>query len=489
VLETELVTEFIRRGVIIERDALELLRSGKIAAERVAALEVRPGSILTRDILLDSLKPVLEKQNRSQTATGPESDAFAKVIPKVIVEKSFKAVQKKASDSGLEAFVGVFRSRYEKLRSILQSRPEMRNCVSVGRLKEDARDVAAIGIVSSVTKAKSGNTVIELEDQSGRIKVIARSDKDLGQEKIMLDSVIGVKGSVAKGFLFADAIYLPDIPIPQKIAATSSVERAAFISDLHFGSEYFIKEIADRFLEWINSGAARDVNYLLLAGDLVDGVGVYPGQESNLVLKDIHAQYKALEEFLLKIPSRIQVVISPGNHDVSSSAEPQPPIPEEFLPRASRLPNMHFVSNPAWLRIGARGEISVLIYHGDPLPVIVDSLPHLRQKGIAEPNHVMRELLKARHLSPLYGATTIAPEEEDWLVIDRVPDIFHVGNLHTYAVDNYKGVTLVCSSTWQAQTPFMDRMGLTADPGKVAVLDLSTRKVETLNFLPGVPEN
>ena len=42
----------------------------------------------------------------------------------------------------------------------------------------------------------------------------------------------------------------------------------------------------------------------------------------------------------------------------------------------------------------------------------------------------MKILLKSRHLSPIYGnRTPIAPESEDMMVIDDVPDIFHAGHV------------------------------------------------------------
>ena len=34
-------------------------------------------------------------------------------------------------------------------------------------------------------------------------------------------------------------------------------------------------------------------------GDLVEGVGVYPGQEEDLVITDVHEQYRVLSEMLL----------------------------------------------------------------------------------------------------------------------------------------------------------------------------------------------
>ena len=56
----------------------------------------------------------------------------------------------------------------------------------------------------------------------------------------------------------------------------------------------------------------------------------------------------------------------------------------------------------------------------------------------------MKHLLRARHLSPIYGSQTpIAPEMEDLLVIEDVPDIFHVGHVHRaqlgYVQGNFAG--------------------------------------------------
>jgi len=44
----------------------------------------------------------------------------------------------------------------------------------------------------------------------------------------------------------------------------------------------------------------------------------------------------------------------------------------------------------------------------------------------------MNEMLKLRHLSPIYGGrVSIAPEKKDHFVIDEIPDILHCG--HSYS--------------------------------------------------------
>ena len=72
-----------------------------------------------------------------------------------------------------------------------------------------------------------------------------------------------------------------------------------------------------RFLKWINcelgnesqKQIASKVKYIFILGDLVDGCGVYPDQEKELVIKDIKEQYKACADFLSKIPKKIKLII------------------------------------------------------------------------------------------------------------------------------------------------------------------------------------
>ena len=78
----------------------------------------------------------------------------------------------------------------------------------------------------------------------------------------------------------------------------------------------------------------------------------------------------------------------------------------------------------------------------------------------------MRHLLQARHLSPIYGSQTpLAPENDDMMVIDEVPDIFHAGHVHVVDLDLYRGVLILNSGAWQHQTPFQAGVGMTPTPG------------------------
>lgn len=482
-----LAAEFLRRGILVQAEALRKLEEGRISADEI--LEKFGGEILTLDFIERFLSA--KRAEIERPAPRPKTSSRAKELAPLRIDRMFVG---STAEKDVAAFVHIFNQRYERLKNILTNRPELKGCMSIARLAAnnahaEGRDAAVIGMVRSISRSKAGNTILELEDPTGKVPVFLREGEEW-HDKILLDDMIGVRGTLSRGYVFADSLFWPDVPIPQKIATAKENHEAVFLSDLHFGSEYFIKEIAGAFIEWLRSPEAANVRYIFIAGDLVDGVGIYPGQEKNLLIKDIYAQYRALEEWALKIPQYIHVLICPGNHDASRNAEPQPPLAREFVPRLYETPNVRLVSNPCWFTLGADeeglGGVTVLMYHGYSQIHIIDAMPQLRKIGIAQPEHILKELIKRRHLAPMYGSNVISPEQEDWLLIDKIPDIFHTGDLHGHCATNYKGITLINSSTFQAQTPFMDRMGQKGNPGKVTIVNLKTREIKVKDFATGI---
>jgi DNA polymerase II small subunit len=95
----------------------------------------------------------------------------------------------------------------------------------------------------------------------------------------------------------------------------------------------------------------------------------------------------------------------------------------------------------------------------------------------------MKILIKTRHLAPIYGnKTPIAPEVKDYLTINSVPDIFHMGHVHVIGCENYRGTFLINSGAWQGQTAFQRKMGLVPQPGIVPVINLKTLHLTTIDF-------
>jgi DNA polymerase II small subunit len=91
--------------------------------------------------------------------------------------------------------------------------------------------------------------------------------------------------------------------------------------------------------------------------------------------------------------------------------------------------------------------------------------------------------LTSRHIAPVYGQRTpIAPESSDYLIIDNIPDVFHAGHVHVFGYEKYRGTQLVNSGSWQAQTPFQQKMGLIPTSAIATVMNLKSLQVTTINF-------
>jgi|Deesub1362A_J573_1020465.scaffolds.fasta_scaffold00106_37 DNA polymerase II small subunit len=369
-------------------------------------------------------------------------------------------------EGGISDFVVHFNSRFEKISKFLKRRISAVPIKSAPKLKSEKVEI--VGIVCDVRETVNGNYIIELEDNSGRISVIATGRlKEIATE-LLGDEVIGVSGNLRGRFIIADRIIFPDIPQNgRKIEKDFSL---VFISDIHFGSNTFLKKEWNTFIKWLNceigneymQNLAESVKCISIAGDVVDGVGIYPDQDKELEIYDIYQQYEEAAFQLDRIPKRIKIILSPGNHDAVRQAEPQPSLPKEFAELFSS--NVINVGNPAYIDVDG---VNVLIYHGRSFDDIITKISRL---SYSDPVRAMEEILKRRHLAPMYGGRSpLAPEKEDFLVIDEIPDILHTGHIHTYGTGFYRGVMVVNSSTWQSQTEFQKKVNLNPMPGNVAI--------------------
>jgi DNA polymerase II small subunit len=236
----------------------------------------------------------------------------------------------------------------------------------------------------------------------------------------------------------------------------------------------------NRMVRWLRgevsaSLPAREgtrVKYLVLAGDLVDGIGTYPNQEKDLLAHDIYKQYEMLSESIHDIPDHVEIIMFPGNHDVVRLAEPQPELPKDFQ-EIFPYDNVHFLPNPSFFSIHG---VNVLGYHGKSFD---DMVTLFKDVSYDEPVPGMVEMLRSRHLSPTYGMRNqLAPADSDCLVIKDIPDIFVTGHVHSFGMGYYKGVQLVQGSTWQSQTDFQKMMNFRPQPAKMGVIELDIPKAQ-----------
>ena len=410
---------------------------------------------------------------------------------------SYEGVSKKREVSD---FVNYFNKRLYAIEKILKNRQELENPISISRAlnKRDKENVSIIGIIRDKQLTKNNNYILQLEDFTGTIKAIATKNKtELFNmaKNVLLDEVIGVTGVNDNKVIFINNIFLPEVPLNKEFKKSDDEAYAIFLSDLHVGSKNFLSKEFGKFLNWINLNSgneeqreiAKRVKYLFIAGDLVDGVGVYPGQEEELALKDIYEQYRECARLLKQIPLYVKIIVCPGNHDAVRIAEPQPPLYKDFAQPIWELKNIVVVSNPAYVNIHSSKNFSgfdVLLYHGYSFDYYVSNVDSIRsQGGYDRADLIMKFLLQRRHLAPTHASTLYIPDQQqDPLVIEKIPDFFATGHIHKASVSNYRNVTMICGSCWQSKTAFQEKVGHHPEPCKVPVVDLKTRKIKILRF-------
>ena len=423
-----------------------------------------------------SLEPAVEE-------FAPENKEIVKNVDLITKERKpknfdFKILKDTSSQSytngEIKDLSSYFNSRYVKLRDFIQKRGNMQDISSIKDISKSQDVVKLVGIVNDIRTTKNNHKIIELEDESDETVVLIHNENHKlfeHSENIVKDEIIGIIGSRKNKMVIASEVIHPGVPRVEERAMDFST---VFLSDIHIGSSTFLEEAFNKFIQWINGDygtpehleIANDVKYLIIAGDIVDGIGVYPHQEKELTIKDIYAQYEEAARLLGEINREIKIIIAPGNHDASRLAEPQPSIPVKYAEELYKLKNVEFVSNPSLVSLDG---VKTLIYHGrsfDDLAMTVKGLSH-QQSDL-----IMKEILEKRHIAPIYGERTpLASEIEDHLVIENIPHVFHTGHVHINAYKKYKGIHLINSGTFQSQTEFQKIYNIVPTCGEVPLLN------------------
>lgn len=414
----------------------------------------------------------------------------------VLILKNYTEVNKKRE---IQDFVSYFRIRYEGLKKILMNRVELQEAVSINKLKigGERQEVSLIGIVTSKAKTKNENIIISLEDTTGIISILINKNKSELYEiadNIVLDEVIGIKGTLSDKIIFVNNLFMPDLAEIKQKKSEDEVY-AVFTSDIHVGMINFLADDFNNFIKWLNldygdseqKEIAKKVKYVFLVGDLVDGVGIHPGQEKDLIIKDVYEQYRVLSEFLAKIPKNIKIIACAGNHDAVRVAEPQPMLDKKIAKPIYDLENITIVTNPALVNIHASVDFpgfNVLLYHGFSIPYYADAVNSIRVAGGQDrADLIMKFYLQKRHFAPTHTSNTYIPDpEQDYMLIDKVPDFLATGHVHKVSTMNYKGVSCLNCSCWASRTSEQERRGINPDPSKAILVNLKTRETKILNF-------
>ena len=257
-----------------------------------------------------------------------------------------------------------------------------------------------------------------------------------------------------------------------------------FISDTHVGSKNSIAKNLERLRRRIKNPkeapeAYREhlskVELVLVGGDLVDGVGVYPGQEAELEIKDPEKQYEVFGE--LFSPSPADVITIPGNHDPTTLVIPQP-VPE--YAQILREYGIKITQNPAYVEYDG---FRVVMYHGRSMEDLVLHTP-IQLQDVPQ---LMKRIALSNFFVPIYGGKeSFRPIPNDPLAVvkdvDKYPHVFFMGHIHIAAATSFGPMRLVNGGTTQTQ-PEEKVMNIDPTPGRFVSIDLSNRSLMEISIL------
>ncbi|MCI4360901.1 MAG: metallophosphoesterase, partial [Thermoplasmata archaeon] len=445
-------------------------------------------------VTIQMVERVLHEPGRrsSLSAATTRSEERSLARPPAVPAELYRLIQEGfvAPLGGLaprEAYDALFSSRFRALARHLRGRPELSGARPVAEIRKTDGSASLIGMVREVRQTpEKHHLIVQVEDDSGVLEILVPRDSAPAQLTFLPDEMVGLVLQMPREHARiprAVAVHRPDVPASRPAARATRPSRTLFLSDLHVGSRSFLSEPWGALVDFLYGRSvkpelAEEIAHVVIAGDLVDGIGIYPNQERDLAIGDVLEQYEELARRLRELPSRLNIVVHPGNHDAVCPSEPQPALPEEFR---TKLPaNVHSVANPSTFALDG---VVVESYHGRSFDDLIPALPGA---SYSRPTDVMKRMLAMRHLAPMYGGRTpLTPASRDGLVIDPAPDILVTGHAHTFGVDQYRGILLLNASTWQAETEYQRMRNITPVPARAAVVDLRDLSVESFDFSVG----
>ncbi|MFW9820331.1 MAG: metallophosphoesterase, partial [Candidatus Thorarchaeota archaeon] len=482
---TSLNSEISEKGLQKSNEISSKLENHLAINEENISLSDSQTSI-TNNLLIDKLQRSKAEASRSVLGFKPIAKELTSSYS-ILEDPTGKLY----TNGDYEDFYNLTVDKFNRLRKLIRKRPDVHTANNINNILRltNSVEVSAVGFVSEIRKTKNGNFFLIMEDLTNSVNVLIRKDSENQEnvkiaEKTINDQMIYIEGTYKPGEKGKSGIiycnYISKIDVPKDFEPNISPDPLSIvlISDTHIGSKEFEEKLWERFIKFLNGKIgnknqrerAGKVKYIIINGDLVDGIGIYPTQKSDLLITDIYNQFKKAAEFLSEVPDYIKIFYSSGNHEPVRNALPRPAVPKKYSADLIDI-GVLCIGNPSLIQTH---NVNTLIYHGDSILDLNMLIPGLENN---KPVDTMIELLKCRHLAPVYGKKTqIAPTNKDWLVIDKIPDIFHTGHIHINGMDYYNHIALVNSGCFQSQTDFMNSLGIHPTPGILSIIELDTLK-------------
>ena len=475
-MKSEVLNAAARRNLFFSPEALAVVLSN---SDPVAFTNTLLAALSESTMFIEK-KDVMEFLGGDATL-APERKPIAvknKKHPDISIVAGTDITGESTCEGKVDDFATYIKSRFFALKKIIERRKDFGASVPISKAINLERETHIVGLIYEKKETKNGFITLSLEDDSGTCMALISKDSPCAAELFVNDEVIGLSGKPSSRgkFFIPDRIFRPDVPEGRTWAPSDSVSSIAFLSDIHVGSSTFLEKEWKRMIAWLKTEAYdMDLDYLVLPGDLVDGIGIFPGQEEELKIPDIYKQYEKLGEYVKEIPDHIKIVVQPGNHDAVRLAEPQPALSKIFTKGFDS--NVILAGNPVNIAIEGR---TLLSYHGKSIDEWVASSQKLSYE---DPITVMKEMLIRRHLSPMYGGkTAMAPERRDYLVIEKIPDILVSGHVHGAGKMEFRGTKIINASAWQDQTEYQRAHNFNPNPGIMPMVHLGTGSMRMMNF-------
>ena len=313
-----------------------------LALQKLADLQEKPffiDKVFLETLVQQLTAPVIETQPQ------PQQNVVETPVPQLIstVENTFypyakdikadinileDSTGKLSSNGTLEEYLEYFQDRFKRIERLLRQRMDVKAATPIlEALKSPAKTKLKIICMITEKRESKNQMILSVEDLLGSTTVLVpqKAPEEVRKKALLLlpDQIVCLAVIKTRSNLFlAEDIIFPEIGRKTQQRAQEPVY-AVLTSDLHIGSTKFQKESFKRFILWLKGKYGNEqmkeiagrVKYLLIAGDIVDGVGIYPNQAKELSIRDVHKQYNFAAKYLEKIPDYIEIIISPGNHD------------------------------------------------------------------------------------------------------------------------------------------------------------------------------
>lgn len=478
----------------------EILRESiKLFPKNIPVIKLKTVKKFVEDFEVQTQITIEEKKESKYTAKPPIEDRQEDTLTFKSSESKYPLSQikiemdipeKTYDKPDIVPFRRLFQDRFERLSNILITHFNKIDSVLKRNLlpEEIPRNKGGIllGMVQDTRVLHTNKFVIQLEDPESEIItncVMVQDSKSFPEYRdILRDSVIGISGVLPKNFKGGNitAFWGKDVIRPSfsqiQFNPTSEPHKLLFIADLHFGSKYFSRSIFAKLINFLNL-KSEEISALIIAGDLVDGVGRFSDQKQEIIAHSLQAQYEGLATLLKEVPSHIQIMVIPGEHDATQTILPQPGIDKQIGRPLFELPNLKSYGNP--LRFSIE-DLKFLVFHGQGNDMLFQK--HRQH----EPTNLIsgiQHLLEYRHLCPEYGSfNPLAPFRKDYLVIDEIPNVIISGHFHQAQFMEYKGVKIVTCGTFKRGSEKKAHLEKEASIGVISILDTKSGKVDMIDL-------